>query len=254
MTMDGGMGLAGRVAVVTGSAGGIGKEIVEHLARRGALAVVSDLPGAAEKGAAVARGIEEAGGSAVFVPADVTSESDVQSIVATAESTLGPVDILVNNAGITRDGLLVRMSEADWESVVAVNLKGAFLAARAVARGMMKRRSGSIINVASVVGLRGNAGQANYAASKAGLVGLTKSLARELGPRNVRVNAVAPGYIQTEMTEALADEARQAILAGTPLAMLGAPRDVAWAVTFLASDAARFITGVVLPVDGGLGM
>jgi 3-oxoacyl-[acyl-carrier protein] reductase len=164
------------------------------------------------------------------------------------------VDILINNAGITRDGLLLAMSEADWEAVLSVNLKGAFLMSKAVLRGMIKRRSGSIVNISSVVGRRGNAGQANYSSAKAGLIGLTKSLAKEVASRNVRVNAVAPGYIETDMTAALDESARNAIINQIPLGRIGMPEGVADAVAFLAGDSASFITGAILPVDGGLGI
>jgi 3-oxoacyl-[acyl-carrier protein] reductase len=215
---------------------------------------VNDVEAGRPAGEQVVAELRAAGAEAEFVAADVSRGEDVKAMVAEVERLLGPVDILVNNAGITRDGLFVRMEEADWDAVLAVNLKGAFLASKAVARGMMKRRSGAIVNLSSVVALRGNAGQVNYSAAKAGLVGLTKSLARELAPRNIRVNAVAPGYIQTSMTEALSDAAREAIHGATPLDRIGMPEDVAAAVAFLASDAAGFITGVVLPVDGGLGI
>ncbi|MHB0979028.1 MAG: 3-oxoacyl-[acyl-carrier-protein] reductase [Thermoleophilia bacterium] len=245
--------LEGRVALVTGAGRGIGREIALRLGQLGADVVVNDVarPEAAE---GVVAELEAMGRRGAVVLGDVSSADDVKAIVETAEAALGPIDILVNNAGLTRDGLFVRMEEADWDLVLDVNLKGAFLMSKAVARGMMKRRSGSIVNLSSVVGRRGNAGQANYSAAKAGLIGLTKTLARELASRGIRVNAVAPGYIQTEMTAALPDEVKATIAAGTPLNRLGDPRDVAEAVAFLAGDGAGFITGVVLPVDGGLGI
>jgi 3-oxoacyl-[acyl-carrier protein] reductase len=246
--------MSGRVALVTGASRGIGKAIAARLAGLGANIAVNDVEGARAAGESTAHELRGTGVEVVFVAADVSRSEDVAGMVAEVERLLGPVDILVNNAGITRDGLFVRMEESDWDAVMAVNLKGAFLTSKAVARGMMKRRRGAIVNLSSVVALRGNAGQANYAAAKAGLVGLTKSLARELAPRNIRVNAVAPGYIQTSMTEALSEAAREAIHGATPLDRIGMPEDVADAVAFLAGDGASFITGVVLPVDGGLGI
>ena len=182
--------------------------------------------------------------------ADISSPDEAKQLVEEA----GDLDILVNNAGLTRDGLLARMSDDDWRSVVETNLSGVFYTCRAVTRGMMKRRAGSIVNVSSIVGLRGNMGQTNYAASKAGIIGFTKSLARELGSRGVRANVVAPGYIHTRLTDVLPEEARAAMLANTPLGKLGDPEDIAGAVRFLCSDEASFITGEVLLVDGGLGM
>jgi 3-oxoacyl-[acyl-carrier protein] reductase len=199
----------------------------------------------AEEADAVAGDI---GGRAV--QADVSSAEDARRLVEEA----GDLDILVNNAGLTRDGLLARMSDDDWRSVLETNLSGVFYTCRAVTRGMMKRRAGSIVNVSSIVGLRGNLGQTNYAASKAGIIGFTKSLARELGSRNVRANVVAPGYIHSRLTDVLPEEARAAMLTNTPLGKLGDPEDVAGAVRFLCSDEASFITGEVLLVDGGLGM
>jgi 3-oxoacyl-[acyl-carrier protein] reductase len=194
----------------------------------------------------------EVGG--VAVQADVSDPAQAQRLVEEVEERLGDVDCLVNNAGITRDTLIARMSDADWSDVIGTNLGGPFYTSRAVSRKMMRRRSGSIVNLTSVVGLHGNPGQANYAAAKAGIIGLTKALARELGSRGVRVNAVAPGYIATELTNVLSEEIRGAILANTPLGRLGEPEDVAGAVRFLCSDEAAFVTGEVLLVDGGLGM
>jgi 3-oxoacyl-[acyl-carrier protein] reductase len=185
---------------------------------------------------------------------DVADADEAQALIERVESELGDLDILVNNAGITRDTLIARMTDEDWEQVIDTNLRGAFNTSRAVARKMLRRRAGAIVNLTSVVGLHGNPGQANYAASKAGIIGLTKALARELGSRGVRVNAVAPGYIDTELTRVLPEPARQAILVNTPLGRLGDPKDVAGAVRFLCSDEAAFVTGEVLLVDGGLGI
>jgi len=244
--------LEGRVALVTGAARGIGRAIAFRLAQDGARVGLVDL---SESGADTARELEETTGQAtVFVKADVSRADEVKAAVAAVESALGPIGILVNNAGITRDGLLLAMEEADWDAVLAVNLKGAYLMTKAVLRGMIKRRQGAIVSISSVVGRRGNAGQVNYSAAKAGLIGFTKSLAREVGSRNIRVNAVAPGYIDTDMTAALGEAARLALVSQIPLGRIGAPEAVADAVAFLASDAASYITGVVLPVDGGLGM
>ncbi|MFH0917242.1 MAG: 3-oxoacyl-[acyl-carrier-protein] reductase [bacterium] len=244
--------LEDRVALVTGGARGIGRAIAQRLAEDGAQVAIVDL---AESGGDVAREIEQVTGRATtFFMADISKEADARGAVAAVEATLGPVDILVNNAGITRDGLLLVMDEKDWDAVLAVNLKGAFLMSKAVLRGMIKRRRGSIVSISSVVGRRGNAGQANYSAAKAGLIGLTKSLAREVASRNIRVNAVAPGYIETDMTAALDETARNAIIGQIPLGRIGTPEGVAEAVAFLAGDSASFITGAVLPVDGGLGI
>jgi 3-oxoacyl-[acyl-carrier protein] reductase len=246
------MSLDGRVALVTGGARGIGRAIGLRLAEAGAKVAIVDL---AETGAETAREIERVTGrAATFVKADISKEEEARSAVAEVESALGPVDILVNNAGITRDGLVLVMDESDWDAVLSVNLKGAFVMSKAVLRGMIKRRRGSIISISSVVGRRGNAGQVNYAAAKAGLIGLTKSLAREVASRNVRVNAVAPGYIETDMTAALPEPARKALIDQIPLGRIGTPEAVADAVAFLAADAASFITGAVLAVDGGLGI
>ena len=236
--------LEGKRALVTGGSRGIGKAIALELARAGAEVVVGYRSGAQE-----AEGVaKEAGGRAV--QADVSEPEEAARLVEEA----GELDLLVNNAGLTRDGLIARMPDDDWRTVIDTNLGGVFYTCRAAARGMMRRRSGSIVNLSSVVGLHGNPGQTNYAASKAGILGLTKALARELGSRGVRVNAVAPGYISTGLTEVLPEEVRGALLANTPLGRLGEPEDVAGAVRFLCSDEASFITGVVLLVDGGLGM
>jgi 3-oxoacyl-[acyl-carrier protein] reductase len=244
--------LEDRVALVTGGARGIGRAIALRLAEDGAKVAIVDL---VESGADTARGLEQTTGRATtFVRADVSKEADARAAVAAVEAALGPVDILVNNAGITRDGLMLAMDESDWDAVLAVNLKGAFLMSKAVLRGMVKRRRGSIVSISSVVGRRGNAGQVNYSAAKAGLIGLTKSLAKEVASRNVRVNAVAPGYIETEMTAALEEATRNTIVSQIPLGRIGTPEAVADAVAFLVGDSASFITGAVLAVDGGLGI
>jgi 3-oxoacyl-[acyl-carrier protein] reductase len=208
----------------------------------------------ADAAAAVCAGIREAGGTATAVAGDISTPEGAAALVSQVESEVGPIAILVCNAGITRDNLIMKLSDDDWRAVVDTNLGGAFFTCRAVARPMLKRRAGAIVTMSSVVGVHGNAGQTNYAASKAGLIGLTKALAKELGGRGIRVNAIAPGYISTELTDALPEAARDAILGQTPLGRLGDPADVARAVRFLVSDAAAFVTGDVLAVDGGLGI
>ncbi|MBI2408964.1 MAG: 3-oxoacyl-ACP reductase FabG [Gemmatimonadetes bacterium] len=240
--------LQGRVALVTGSTRGIGRAIAETLVKCGArVAVVGrDLAGA-EK---VAAELVEARGFAC----DVSDPASVTMLVQSVEDAFGQLDILVNNAGITKDNLMARMKDDDWDAVLATNLRSAFVATRAAQRGMMKRRWGRIINITSVVGLIGNKGQANYAASKAGLIGFTKAAAKELSSRNILVNAVAPGYIQTDMTAQLNEEAKSALSSQIPLGRLGEPGDIAEAVAFLASDLAAYITGQVLVVDGGMVM
>jgi 3-oxoacyl-[acyl-carrier protein] reductase len=236
--------LEGKTALVTGASRGIGRAIASELARAGASVVLGYRRGADEATALA----EEIGGRAV--QADVSTSDDAKRLVEDA----GDVDILVNNAGLTRDGVLARMSDEDWRAVIETNLSSVFYTCRAVTRGMMKRRSGSIVNISSIVGVHGNWGQTNYAASKSGIIGFTKSLAQELGSRGVRANVVAPGYVQTQLTDVIPDEAREKMLGLTPLGRLGEPKDVAGAVRFLCSDEAAFITGAVLLVDGGLGM
>ena len=239
--------LTGRNALVTGSTRGIGRAIALTLAECGARVAVMgrDL----ERSRAVAA---EIGRDAQGFAADVTDVASVVKLVADVEAAFGGIDILVNNAGLTRDNLLMRIKDDDWNAVIDANLRGAFVAIRAATRGMMKRRWGRVINITSVVGINGNKGQANYAASKAGLIGLTKSVARELGSRNILANAVAPGLIDTDMTAAMTPEARAGMAAQIPLERLGEPMDVARAVAFLASDLASYITGQVLVVDGGM--
>ena len=249
MTKD----LAGKRAIVTGGSRGIGRAVVLELARRGA-DVVFSYAGNAEAAERTRAEAEELGARSVAVKADVTSAEAATSMVDAAKEELGGVDILVNNAGITRDKLCARMKDEDFDQVIACNLRGAFLMTRAVLRPMMRQRSGAIVNMSSVVGIRGNAGQANYAASKAGLIGLTKSVAREVARSGIRVNAVAPGFIATDMTAAMPEAAREAAVAQVPAGDLGTPEDVARAVAFLASDGAGYITGQVLAVDGGMSM
>jgi 3-oxoacyl-[acyl-carrier protein] reductase len=245
--------LDGKVALVTGGSRGIGAAICAELGAAGATVVVNYVRDQSAA-AAVCDRVRESGGRAEAVQGDVSTAEGAAALVSQVESDVGPIDILVNNAGITRDDLIMRLSEEDWRTVIDTNLGGAFFTCRALSRPMLKRRTGAIVNISSIVGVHGNAGQTNYAASKAGLIGLTKSLAKELGGRGIRVNAIAPGYIATELTDALPAEARSAILGNTPLGRLGEPDDVARAVRFLVSDAAGFITGDVLAVDGGLGI
>jgi 3-oxoacyl-[acyl-carrier protein] reductase len=241
--------LTGRTALVTGSTRGIGRAIADALTEAGAkVAVVGrDQAKAAEVAEAV-------GGSAQGFGADVSDPASVVALVESVEAAFGQIDILVNNAGLTRDNILFRIKDDDWDMVLDANLRGAFIAIRAASRGMMKRRWGRIINIASIVGITGNKGQANYAASKAGLIGLTKSVAKELGSRNILVNAVAPGFIETDMTAAMTPEARAALSGQIPLDRLGSPKDIAGTVAFLASEHAAYITGQVLVVDGGMVM
>ena len=241
-----------RVAFVTGASRGIGRAIALSLCRSGFDIVVASPE--IEKNEDVAQEIRECSGEAMTVNLDVTSPESVKEATAKALQDKGRIDVLVNNAGITRDGLAMRMKLADWELVLKINLQGAFLCSQAVLPGMMRNRWGRIINIASVVGQAGQAGQANYAASKAGLIGLTKSLAQEMASRNITVNAVAPGYIQTDMTKVLSDEVKEKILAGVPLGRIGKPEDIAAAVKFLSSEDASYITGHVLAVNGGMYM
>jgi 3-oxoacyl-[acyl-carrier protein] reductase len=246
------MELADQVAVITGSARGIGKTIALSLAHAGANIVVSDLN--VEAGKETVQEIKSLGRDAVWVEANVSSSDDAGQLIDQAQEKFGRIDILVNNAGITRDNLLMRMSEDEWDSVIAVNLKGTYNCIRAATKIFMKQRSGRIINIASVVGQMGNAGQANYASSKAGVIGLTKSVAKELATRHVLVNAVAPGFIETAMTEKLPEKSRDALIQLIPLARLGQPEDVAKVVLFLSSERSAYITGQVINVDGGMVM
>jgi 3-oxoacyl-[acyl-carrier protein] reductase len=236
--------LDGKTALVTGASRGIGRAIAVELAAGGASLVIGYRTGKDEAEALAA----ELGGRAI--QADISNAEDAQRLVEAA----GDIDVLVNNAGLTRDGLLARMSDDDWRTVIDTNLSSVFYTCRAVCRSMMKKRAGAIVNVSSIVGVHGNWGQTNYAASKAGIIGFTKSLAKELGSRNVRANVVAPGYVKTQLTDVLPEDATAAMLTNTPLGRLGEPDDIAGAVRFLCSDAASFITGEVLLVDGGLGM
>ncbi|HMK93160.1 MAG TPA: 3-oxoacyl-[acyl-carrier-protein] reductase [Thermoleophilia bacterium] len=245
--------LSGKVALVTGAGRGIGREIALALAAAGASVAINDFAGE-DACAAVAGEVRALGPEALVVMGDVGDEESVAAMIERVESDLGPIEIVVNNAGITRDNVVMLMSPDEFDAVIRTHLRGTFLVSKAVSRKMLRRRSGSIVNISSVVGRRGNAGQANYAAAKAGIIGLTKSLAKELGARNIRVNAIAPGYIDTPMTQALGDDVTKVIVDNTPLRSIGEPADVANAAVFLASPLARYITGCTLPVDGGLGV
>ena len=244
--------LDGQVAIVTGGARGIGREIALAFAQAGADLALFDVN--PEQLEATAKELRALGRRAEGFIVDVTNGTAVDEGVAKVLDKLGRIDILINNAGITKDGLLIRMDDAQWDRVLSINLKGTFLCTRAVARHMLKARRGRIISIASVVGIFGNPGQANYAASKAGIIGFTKAVAKELASRGITCNAIAPGFIKTEMTDALPEEAKQRLMGAIPLGTLGEPNDVAQAAFFLASEAARYITGHVLVVDGGLAM
>jgi len=243
------MNLSNRVALVTGGGRGIGRAIALKLAEVGATVVVNDIN---DGGQGVAEEIQATGRQSLAVPADVSSSEDVSKMVEIAVSTYGKIDILVNNAGISRDQLLIRMSDEDWDRVININLKSVFLCTRAAVRHMLKERWGRIISISSIVGLVGNQGQANYASAKAGIIGFSKTIAKEIASRGITANAIAPGFIDTEMTKRLPESQRQELLKRIPLGYLGSPNDIAEAVAFLASEEARYITGQVLGVDGGM--
>ena len=246
------MDLTNRVAVVTGSARGIGQAIALRLAEAGADVVVNDIEAATGSLDSVAAEIKAMNRRSLAVTADVSSPEDVTRLVEAANGTFGEVDILVNNAGVTRDQLVLRMSDEDWDTVMNIDLKSTFLCTRAVLRNMVKQRWGRIVSIASVIGLIGNAGQANYAAAKAGVIAFTRSVAKEVASRGITANAIAPGFIDTSMTQQLDDKQRQELLQHIPIGFAGTPRDIAEAVAFLASEEARYITGQVLNVDGGM--
>lgn len=244
------MKLNNKAALITGGGQGIGQVVAENLAKMGAHVVLADINlEQAEKSAA---DIRDNGGSASAVLLNVAEPKNVQEVFKSISNEIKLLDILINNAGITKDGLFIRMQESDWDKVLSVNLKGSFLCSQHAAKQMMKQRQGAIVNIASIVGVMGNAGQANYSASKAGLIGLTKTMARELAPRNITVNAIAPGFIDTEMTRVLDDKVREKLIEQIPLARLGLPQDVAHSVAFLVSDQASYITGQVINVNGGM--
>lgn len=245
--------LTGKTAIITGASRGIGAAIARRFAEQGANIVVN-YSGSQEKAEAVVREIEQTGGKAIAVKANVADAAEVKAMIDAAMEQFGSIDILVNNAGITRDNLMMRMKEDEWDDVINTNLKGVFLCTKAVTRQMMKQRHGRIVNIASIVGVMGNAGQANYVAAKAGVIGLTKTTARELASRGITANAVAPGFITTDMTEKLGEDVQKSMLSQIPLARFGAPEDVANAALFLASDEASYVTGQTLNLDGGMVM
>ncbi|WP_033543708.1 3-oxoacyl-[acyl-carrier-protein] reductase [Planococcus sp. CAU13] len=245
--------LTGKTAIITGASRGIGAEIARRFAQAGAKIVVN-YSGSQAKAEAVVETIKEHGGEAIAVKANVADADDVKAMVDAAMEAFGSVDILVNNAGITRDNLMMRMKDDEWDDVINTNLKGVFVCTKAVTRQMMKQRSGRIVNIASIVGVMGNAGQANYVASKAGVIGLTKTTARELASRGITANAVAPGFITTDMTDGLNDDIQKTMLAQIPLGRFGKPEEVAKAALFLASDEASYMTGQTLHLDGGMVM
>lgn len=245
--------LKGKTAIVTGSGRGIGKAIALELAKNGANIVINDIE-SSEFADVTCNELKEMGYNAIVLKGDVRNADDVNELIKTTLDTFGTIDIFVNNAGVTRDGLMLRMTEDDWDLVMDINLKGAFNCIKAVSRPMMKQRSGSIINIASVVGVMGNAGQANYSASKAGLIGLTKTTAKEFAARGIRCNAVAPGFIESAMTDKLSDEVKQEYFKAIPLAKFGKVEEVASVVAFLASDMSSYVTGQVINIDGGLHM
>jgi 3-oxoacyl-[acyl-carrier protein] reductase len=247
------MDFTGKVALVTGSGRGIGKAIAMRLAESGATLVINDVGDAAPAEQTVAE-IKTMNRQAMAIMADVSSSADVNSMVEKAIADFGKIDILVNNAGITRDQLTMKMTDDEWDKVLTINLRSVFVCTRAVMRPMLKQRSGRIISMSSVVGIIGNAGQANYAASKAGIIGFTKTIAKEVASRGITVNAIAPGFIDTPMTQALPEERRKALMANIPLGCLGTPKDIAETVAFLASEEARYITGQVITVDGGISL
>jgi 3-oxoacyl-[acyl-carrier protein] reductase len=243
-----------KTALVTGASRGIGRITAIMLAQRGFTVAVNYLVGFEDEANEVKDTIEKEGGRAITVPGDVSKAEDVEAMIAAVKEQFGHIDLLVNNAGITRDGLLMRMKEIDWDLVLNIDLKSVFLTTKAVAPIMMKQRSGAIVNVASVVGITGNIGQVNYSAAKAGVIGVTKTSAKELAGRGIRVNAVAPGFIQTSMTAVIPENIKEEMLRSVPLSRMGQPEDVAKAICFLASDEAAYITGQVLKVDGGMVM
>jgi 3-oxoacyl-[acyl-carrier protein] reductase len=247
------MDFTGKVAIVTGSGRGIGKAIAMKLAENGATLVINDVGDSAPAEQTVSE-IKNLNRQAMAIMADVSSSTDVSKMMETAIAAYGKVDILVNNAGITRDQLTMKMTDEEWDKVLAIDLKSVFLCTRAVLRPMLKQRSGRIISMSSVVGIIGNAGQANYAAAKAGIIGFTKTIAKEVASRGITVNAVAPGFIDTPMTQVLPEERKQALMNNIPLGYLGTPRDIAETVAFLASEEARYITGQVISVDGGISL
>ncbi|MEK4220927.1 3-oxoacyl-[acyl-carrier-protein] reductase [Bacillus sp. FSL W8-0116] len=247
------MRLEGKVALVTGASRGIGREIALEFAREGADVAVN-YAGSEEKAREVAEEIKAMGRKALLVQCDVSDSQSVQDMIKSVVDYFGGLDILVNNAGITRDNLILRMKEEEWDAVINTNLKGVFLCTKAAARAMMKKRSGRIINISSIVGITGNPGQANYVAAKSGVIGLTKTTAKEFASRGITVNAIAPGFISTDMTENLPEEVKEAMIKQVPLARIGEPKEIARVALFLASPDSSYMTGQILRVDGGMGM